>query len=111
MSGSMNWAIMYAKETDVGAYLPATGVPEIPGGAATQGGGPQAWDMDWSWGSEVVPLEYPGFRVEITDLTEGVFQVALIPAPMPVSTPSLGPAFMMLMLASIALVGIVKIKM
>ena len=76
LSGSMLWYSDgtggYAEETDVGAYLPATGTPEIPGGAAGYGGGPHAWDMDWSWGSEVVPLEFPGFELEVTDLGGGV---------------------------------------
>ncbi|UCF33997.1 MAG: hypothetical protein JSV78_01565, partial [Phycisphaerales bacterium] len=39
MSGAMDWLRMYAKETDVGAYLPGTGTAEIPGGAAGYGGG------------------------------------------------------------------------
>ena len=64
MSGLMDWGNGYAEETDVGAYLPGMGTAEIPGGAAGQGGGPHAWDMDWSWGSEMVPLEYPGFEVD-----------------------------------------------
>ena len=80
MSGLMYWTTLYAAETDAGAYLPATGIPEIPGGAAGQGGGAGAWDMDWSWGSEVVPLELPGFEVAITDLGGGVYDVTLTPA-------------------------------
>ena len=80
MSGLMNWSAMYAAETDIGAYLPGTGTPEIPGGAAGQGGGAGAWDMDWSWGSEVVPLELPGFAVAITDLGGGQYDVVLTPA-------------------------------
>jgi hypothetical protein len=78
MSGSMDWTNMYALETDVGAYLPGTGTPEIPGGAATKGGGAQAWDMDWSWGSEVVPLEHPGFSVEVINLGSD-YRVILTP--------------------------------
>lgn len=84
MSGVMDWYSElggYAEETDTGAYLPATGTAEIPGGAAGYGGGPQAWDMDWSWGSEVVPLEYPGFEVIIEEIDEGVYGVSLVPAP------------------------------
>jgi hypothetical protein len=80
MSGVMNWAFMYAAETDVGAYLPGTGTPEIPGGAAGQGGGGGAWDMDWSWGSEMVPLEFPGFDVEIAGAGGGIYSVTLTPA-------------------------------
>ena len=85
MSGSMLWysdgSGGYAEETDVGAYLPATGTPEIPGGAAGYGGGVHAWDMDWSWGSEVVPLEYPGFELSITPLGGGTYDVIMTPAP------------------------------
>lgn len=81
MSGNMNWNSMYATEDDVGAYLPSTGTPEIPGGAATKGGGAQAWDMDWSWGSEVVPLEHGGFLVYVEETEEeGVYTVTLIPS-------------------------------
>ena len=80
MSGTMNWTTLFAAETDIGAYLPGTGTSEIPGGAATQGGGAQAWDMDWSWGSEAVPLEYPGFAVGVFDNGDGTFDVSLTPA-------------------------------
>ncbi len=66
MSGLMNWTSAYAKETDTGAYLPGTGIPLVAGWAAANGGGAGAWDMDWSWGSEVVPLEMPGFQVTVT---------------------------------------------
>ena len=82
MSGTMDWVRMYATETDVGAYLPETGTPEIPGGAASYGGGSQHWDMDWSWGSESVPLQYPGFVVEITDVGSGNYHVTMTPAPL-----------------------------
>jgi hypothetical protein len=85
MSGTMNWTTMFAAETDTGAYLPGTGTSEIPGGAATKGGGAQCWDMDWSWGSEAVPLEYPGFSVAVTDLGEGAFAVTMTPVPEPVT--------------------------
>ena len=93
MSGIMDWTTGYASETDVGAYLSGTGTPEIPGGAASQGGGAQAWDMDWSWGSEFVPLEYPGFAVSIVPFylsdtisnsftsSPSLFTVTLTPVP------------------------------
>ena len=80
MSGVMDYTNLYAAETDVGAYLPATGTPEIPGGAAGQGGGAGAWDMDWSWGSEMVPLEHAGFDVEITPLGGGIYHVTMTPS-------------------------------
>jgi len=79
MSGTMDWNTMYAMETDVGAYLPATGTPEIPGGAAGKGGGAGAWDMDWSWGSEVVPLQFPGFDVVVGGSSPN-YTVTLTPA-------------------------------
>ena len=83
MSGSMNWINMIAQETDIGAYLPGTGTSEIPGGAAGYGGGAGAWDMDWSWGSEAVPLEYANFAVNVTSLGGDNYQVTLTPVPAP----------------------------
>jgi hypothetical protein len=84
MSGTMNWTTLFAAETDVGAYLAGTGTAEIPGGAASKGGGAGAWDMDWSWGSEMVPLEYPGFQFTWeTDLGGGNWRISLTPAPIP----------------------------
>jgi len=80
MSGTMDWTTGYATETDTGAYLPATGTAEIPGGAAANGGGAGAWDMDWSWGSEVVPLQFAGFAVSVW--FNGVdYKVTMTPAP------------------------------
>lgn len=94
MSGVIVWhgnGKGYAYETDVGAYLPPLPPDhgKIPGGAATKGGGSACWDMDWSWGSEVVPLEYPGFEVEVTGT--GGYHVTMTPArahgPIPVTVP------------------------
>jgi len=79
MSGCMDWDNMYAIETDVGEYISGTGTPANPGWAAANGGGAQAWDMDWSWGSEVVPLQYPGFEVQIIDLGSDNYRVILTP--------------------------------
>jgi len=82
MSGIVDWTEMTATETDTGAYLPGTGTPEIPGGAAGYGGGPGAWDMDWSWGSEVVQID--SFFDVFVEVDEGVYTVSLaphIPAP------------------------------
>jgi hypothetical protein len=83
LSGTMELRTMYAKETDIGVYLSGTGTAKIPGGAAAHGGGAYCWDMDWSWGSEVVPLQYPGFNVEIIPLGKGQYCVILTPAPEP----------------------------
>jgi len=82
MSGFMDWDNAYAFETDAGEYLPPIDPlthPEIPGGAKANGGGAACWDMDWSWGSEVVPLQHPGFEVTITG--SDPYSVTLTPAP------------------------------
>lgn len=84
LSGIMNWGAMYAAETEVGVYLPGTGTPESEGLAASNGGGAGYWDMDWSWGSEAVPLEYPGFDVNIEDIGSGNYRVTFTPAAGPV---------------------------
>ena len=84
MSGTMDWTNMIATETDVGAYLPATGTPEIPGGAAGKGGGAGYWDMDWSWGSEAVPLQYSTFDVKVESVG-GEYRVTMTPIPEPVT--------------------------
>ena len=76
MSGTMDWDEMYAYETDTGAYLPATGTGKYPGKAASHGGGPGYWDMDWSWGSEAVPLQFPGFSMT---LNTGSYIIGLTP--------------------------------
>ena len=83
MSGSMNWSTLLAAETDVGAYLPGTGTPEIAGGAASKGGGASCWDMDWSWGSEVVPLQSPYFTVSVAPAVGGGYDVVMTPTPEP----------------------------
>lgn len=77
MSGTMDWTNMAAYETDTGAYLSGTGTGEIPGGAAGYGGGAGAWDMDWSWGSEVVPID--SFFDVFVELDAGVAIVSLTP--------------------------------
>ena len=77
MSGSMSWSAMYASEDDIGVPSPD---PAYPGEAALHGGGSQAWDIDWTWGTEAVPLEFRGFDVEVTDLGEGDYSVTMTPA-------------------------------
>ena len=92
MSGTMDWAGMFAAETGVGEYLSGMGVAEIPGGAALHGGGAQAWDMDWSWGSEVVPLQYSGFALSMTPVAgiQGEYLVSMTPVPEPATLALLG---------------------
>jgi len=85
MSGTMDWTNMIATETDVGAYLPGTGTAEIPGGAASKGAGAGYWDMDWSWGSEAVPLQVPAFYMQITSLGGTDYEVTMSPIPEPIS--------------------------
>ncbi|HEY32959.1 MAG TPA: hypothetical protein G4O10_07620 [Dehalococcoidia bacterium] len=86
MSGVMDWSRMYAAELDFGHYYGGTGTPEIENGAAWHGGGLWAWDMDWSWGSEMVPLQYVGFSVEIESLPgDNQYRVTLTPDPSPVT--------------------------
>jgi len=83
MSGVMNWAAMCAQETDTGAYLAGTGTGKYPGWAGDNGGGACAWDMDWSWGSEVVPLECCGFQTTITADGQGGYDVVMSPCCIP----------------------------
>jgi hypothetical protein len=82
MSGQVLWAFSYATETGTGSYRGV--VPADPdandGNASENGGGPRAWDMDWTWGSEVIPLQYPGFQIEITEA--GSYLVRMTPGPL-----------------------------
>ena len=85
MSGTMDWKAGYARETGAGEYY------TDPGGTADNYGyalsnpctgtntGASAWDMDWSWGSDYVPLQYPGFDVSVTG-SAGNYTVTLTPA-------------------------------
>lgn len=85
MSGTMDWTAMYATETGAGAYYTGMGTPESDGYALNNGctginDGSSAWDMDWSWGSDYVPLQYPGFSVGISGLGGSEYRVTLTPA-------------------------------
>jgi len=82
MSGTMDWTTMYAAETDVGSYTGSVpGDPDANDGDATaHGAGAGWWDMDWTWGSDAIPLEHPGFDVTIEDLGGGTYHVTLTPA-------------------------------
>ena len=100
----MDWSSLYATESDIGAYLPGTGTPEIPGGAAGYGGGAGAWDMDGSWGREAVPLEFPGFSVTVAP-NGSDFDVTLTPAASP-STPLPAVHWGTLVLLTLLLVGV-----
>jgi hypothetical protein len=79
MSGTMDWDAMYATEDGLGIYFGGYGTAACPGCAVTYGDVQGAWDMDWSWGSELIPLQYPGFLVEYNDLGGGQFHVTLTP--------------------------------
>ncbi|MDD2730653.1 MAG: right-handed parallel beta-helix repeat-containing protein [Candidatus Portnoybacteria bacterium] len=79
LSGTIDWANSYAKETETGAYLPGTGTAKYEGKAVSYGGGTGYWDMDWSWGSEAVPLAFPGFTVNVSG-GDGAYTVTMTPA-------------------------------
>ncbi len=79
MGGTMDWDNLLATETDTGAYDPIGPVASDPGWAAAHGGGAGTWDMDWTWGSEVIPLEWSSFWVEVEDLGGGNYRVTLEP--------------------------------
>ena len=85
MSGTMDWTAKYARETGVGAYYSGMGTAESSGYALNNActgtnTGVGSWDMDWSWGSDFVPLQYPGFDVSISNLGSGQYRVTLTPA-------------------------------
>jgi len=76
MSGTMNWTTMSAVETDLGT---STG----NGTAAAYGGGAGAWDCDWGWLIEAIPLQFSGFAVNVTPIEGDNYRVSLTPAPIP----------------------------
>lgn len=84
MSGFIDWVAMYAVEMGAGAYYEGMGTAESPGYALDnactgQNTGQCAWDMDWSWGSEYVPLQYPGYRVTVIEEGEDIYTVIMVP--------------------------------
>lgn len=86
MSGTIDWAAMYALETGTGEYYVDPGSTAENHGKALSGdygstGNPVgAWEMDWSWGSEFIPLQFPGFDVTIEEPTSGIYRVTMVPA-------------------------------
>ena len=83
MSGTMDWVNMYAIEEDTGAYYAGKGTPKSSGYAHTNEWVTETvahWDMDWSWGSENIPLAFPGFSVTITETDDSEYTVVLTPA-------------------------------
>ena len=77
MSGTLQWISVVevngiwtgtamVTETDTGAYYAGMGTPGTPGAAAANGGGAGCWDMDWSWGSEAIPLESDSFLLTVS---------------------------------------------
>jgi hypothetical protein len=88
MSGAMNWASLLASEDDTGAYYSGMGTAENAGYAASFATGKGqstagAWDMDWSWGSDYVPLQFRNFAVNVTELDGGGYRVSMTPVPAP----------------------------
>jgi len=78
MSGELTWfgdGTAWASETDVGTGSPV-------------GGGPSMWDWDCGWGTELIPLEYGGFALTVTDI--GSYRVSMVPAPEPTTLALLG---------------------
>jgi len=85
MSGTVDWTADYALETGAGIYYSGMGTAESSGYALNNectgvNDGTAAWDMDWSWGSEYIPLQYPGFDVTVSGLGDGEYRVKLTPA-------------------------------
>ncbi len=100
MSGAMDWSRMLASEDDVGSYRGT--VPSDPdandGDAALNGGGAAAWDMDWTWGSEAIPLQYRFFAVTIAPAGSGLYDVTLTPSSVPLPAAVWPGLFLMLLL-------------
>lgn len=65
-SGTIDWNTMVATETGAN------------------------WNPTWSWGTENISLQYPGFAVGITDLGSGNYAVSLTPVPEPATMALLG---------------------
>ena len=104
MSGAMNWPVLYASEDDIGAYVNPPADPDAnDGGCANHGAGAGWWDMDWSWGSDCVPLQHAGFDVDITDLGGGDYRVVLTPSD-PTGVPTLTTG--MVVLLGVGLIGL-----
>jgi hypothetical protein len=95
MSGSMDWGNLVATETDTGAYYSGMGTAENAGYAATFAADKSqstagAWDMDWSWGSDYVPLQDADFDVTVDFVDGGTSTVTLTPTPEPATMALLG---------------------
>jgi len=86
MSGTMDWTAKYAHETGAGEYYsnPVTTAEDyghaLSNTCTGNNDGTAAWDMDWSWGSEYIPLQYPGFDVTLWNLGGGDYRIRLTPA-------------------------------
>lgn len=99
MSGTLQWISVsktsdgiwtgtaIATETGTGAYY-GSQTPMYDGSsgmaAAQNGGGAGAWDMDWTWGSEAIPLETATFQLTVSQHNSIAWQeVSLKPIPAP----------------------------
>jgi len=99
MSGKMYWygdGTGYAAETDPGT------VKAVHGGSTTDpteytAGSPQEWGWHCGWGEERIPLELPGFVVQVT--AGGSYEVTLTPAAGPVSNSRTGVTYGTIQLA------------
>lgn len=87
LSGGIDWDTMYVTETGTGAYYEGSGFTPKNESFATSNpwvnGTVGHWDMDWVWGSENIPLEYPGFEMDISYVSGDTYTVTLTPAPVP----------------------------
>ena len=83
MSGELTWYgdhTGYAAETDKGTD-DTTADKTDPVNYPYAAGSAQEWGWNCGWGEERIPLQYPGFALQVTGPTDGgVYHVTLMPA-------------------------------